>query len=85
MGQQARFSIVGSNPDIMLLRDLGPWNRFMTITNDAEGVVKRVLPMLGTRRLFYYDSEGELTELIVKDGRFAGFKACPQGVPQKAI
>ncbi|HVI07010.1 MAG TPA: hypothetical protein VND65_01825 [Candidatus Binatia bacterium] len=85
MGQPARFRIEGSNPDVMLLRDLGPWNRYYTITNDAERVVERVLPMLGQRRLFYYDSEGELTELLVKDGRFAGFKPAPQGVPKKAL
>jgi hypothetical protein len=36
-------------------------------------VVEDLASMLNGRRLFYYDSEGELTELLVKDGKFAGF------------
>ena len=30
------------------------------------------------RRLFYYDSEDELTELLIKDGNFTGFVVAPQ-------
>ena len=67
--------------DPLVLRDLGPWDQRPTITNDAEQVV-RTLVALGRltdgRKLYYYDSEGELTEILVKDGEFAGFK-CPDG------
>lgn len=30
------------------------------------------------RRLLYYDSQGQLDELLVRDGKFAGFKAGPR-------
>lgn len=75
----------------VVIRDVGLWDRQLTITNDAEGVVERLAKAhkigRGTR-LFYYDSEGELDELKVEwvereteygtvyDARFAGFRHC---------
>jgi len=73
MGKPANFILLESNSAAVILEDVGPWDVFLTITNDAEGVVQRVFPMINGRRLFYYDTEGELTELIVKDGKFGGF------------
>ncbi len=65
----------------LILKDLGPWDQHPTITNDAEHVV-RTLVALGRlpagRKLYYHDSENELTEILIKDGKFAGFK-CPDG------
>jgi hypothetical protein len=43
------------------------------VTNDAEWVVAQLAGYLLGRRLFYYDSLGSLDELVVKEGRFAGF------------
>jgi len=67
--------------DPLLIRDLGPWDEHLTITNDPEHVVTKLrsagmLPF--GRRLFYYDSAGILDELVVKDGKFAGFKTGPR-------
>ena len=73
MGREARFDIVEILPDRITLKDLGPWDEHLTITNDAESVVKTLLPILRKKRLFYYDSEGELTELIIKDEKFVTF------------
>jgi hypothetical protein len=73
MGREASFNIVSELSDKIILEDLGPWDKHLTITNDAENVVKKLLPMLKGRRLLYYDSEGELTELIIKDGKFVTF------------
>ena len=73
MSRNANFEIASQADDRLVLRDLGPWNMHLTITNDAEHVVEALAPTLHGRRLFYYDSEGELTELLVKDGKFAGF------------
>ena len=60
----------------LVIRDLGPWDRHMTVTNDAENVVAELvsegLLPLG-RLLHYYDSDGQLDQLLVKDGRFVGF------------
>lgn len=60
----------------LIIQDVGPWNRHLTVTNDAENVVQRLerqghLPP--GRRLFYYDSDGEFSEILVRDGFFAGF------------
>lgn len=62
------------------LYDRGPWDKHKTITNDAEGVIENLIQMGMWRpgvRVFYYDSEKELGELVVRDGKFAGF-AVPQ-------
>lgn len=67
----ARFEIVHDGPAALILRDLGPWDKHPTITNDAEGVVASVVESLNGRRLFYVDSEGECDELVVKNGRYA--------------
>jgi len=73
MGRPANFCIVSELEDRIVLEDLGPWDRHLTITNDAENVVEKLVSKLNGRRLLYYDSEGELTELIIKDGKFSTF------------
>jgi len=48
-----------------------------SVTNAAEMVVATLVKegkLPPGRRLLYYDSLGTLDELVVKDGRFAGFK-----------
>jgi hypothetical protein len=71
---RANYEIVGSTDDRLTIKDLGPWNRYATITNAAETVVEDLLPILANRRLFYYDSENELTEILVVNNKFAGFR-----------
>lgn len=71
--QHANYSIEETGPECIVLRDEGPWDRFPTITNDAEWVVEQLAPQLRGRRLFYFDSAGELGELLIEAGRFAGF------------
>jgi hypothetical protein len=68
------YRIESSTEDYMLIKDIGPWDRFMTITNAAEEVVKELAPRLAGRRLFYTDSENAVDELLVQNGSFAGFK-----------
>jgi len=74
----ANYDIVERTPQAVTLRDLGPWDKYLTITNAAEEVVEN-LSRLGIitegQRLLYYDSGNELTELLHKDGKFVGFKA----------
>ena len=74
----AQWSIVGSFPDRLIIRDDGPWDRYLTITNDAEWVVARVFERLNGRILLYIDSEGRMDQLVVKNGRFAGFALAPK-------
>ena len=79
MGKPARFEIVSARPgaDRVVIKDIGPWDGCLTVTNDAERVVAKV-QMLGQltggrSRLFCIDSEGVKGELLIKDGKFAGF------------
>jgi len=88
IGGHANFRIERKHAfgsDIVLLRDLGPWDRHPTITNDAQWVMQTVAYMLVAprKRLLYYDSAGELTELLLEgeDGeplRLKGFGFPPE-------
>lgn len=73
MGAPARFDIIKETEEYVLIQDLGPWNIYFTVTNDAEQVVKRLASHLAGRRLLYIDSDGETDELVVRDGKFVGF------------
>lgn len=77
MGLPAIFEIVTDIPPLpLVIRDTGhPHDEHLTITNDVEGVVRRVAHKLtGGRRLLYIDSLNETCELVVKDGEFVDFK-----------
>jgi hypothetical protein len=78
MMRHANYSIVGSFPDRLIVRDDGPWDKHPTITNDAEHVVSELSSHLDGRMLLYVDSEGRTDQLLVKDGRFAGFAPGPK-------
>ena len=73
----ARYLIESDRPgQPLVLRDVGPWDLHLTITNNAEEVVKELAGMgllPNGRALHYYDSRGELDQLLVRDGAFAGF------------
>ena len=71
--RRANFTIVEENDERICLQDLGPWDRYLSITNDAEEVVRQLAGRLRGRRLEYLDSDGELTRLVVEDGKFVGF------------
>jgi hypothetical protein len=72
----AHFDILENGPKLLVVRDLGPWDKYLTITNAAEEVVEDLFKtgILNDGQTFqYYDSEGELTEIVHKDGKFVGF------------
>lgn len=71
--RKPNFDICGGTPQFLIIRDVGPWNEHPTITNDPEDVIEELLPMLGTRRLLYFDSMGRLDEIVVRNGKFAMF------------
>jgi hypothetical protein len=78
LNEVANFSIVEEDLLSVTIRDLGPWDKFKTVTNAAEFVVETLVAagrLPEGKRLFYFDSEGELDELLIQGGRFAGFKA----------
>ncbi|CAK9251228.1 unnamed protein product [Sphagnum jensenii] len=80
---KANFTIIGSecNKQVLVIRDLGPWDQHPTVTNDAEGVVAKLIEsgyLSPSQRLHYYDSAGQLDELLVENGKFAGFNHLPK-------
>lgn len=62
-----------TSQDCVVIRDIGPWDLYPTITNGAEYVVEGLAETLRGRRLEYYDSEGQRDQILVKEGRLAGF------------
>lgn len=77
--KQVSYQIVEETPTHILIRDIGPWDKYLSVTNGAEIVVEELAGRLNGRRLFYIDTEGLTDELLVQDGQFAGFKAGPRG------
>lgn len=67
------FKIIRYTNKYILIQDIGPWDKFPTVTNGAEKVVDMMLEILDGRRLFYIDSDNVTSELVIKDGKFDGF------------
>lgn len=72
---RASYQLVYADNFMIYLRDE---NRMMTVTNDAEAVIADLdaAVTIGGRRVFYKDSMGDISELVVKNGIFDGFKCC---------
>jgi len=83
MRARAVFAIIEDDflsEEPLVIKDVGPHDKYPTITNDAEAVVwelvaRKQLPP--GRRLFYYDSDGVKDEILIADGKFAGFAPGP--------
>ncbi len=72
----AHYLIVTENSQYMLLRDVGPWNEYKTVTNAAENVISELAHRLGSRKLYYIDSDGTTDELVHDNkGKFIKFKS----------
>lgn len=72
--RSARFDVLAIQSDLIVLVDVGPWDKYLTVTNDAEGVIQKLSSRgLDGRRVIYYDSEGEPTELRHNGARFTGY------------
>lgn len=68
------YEVLSDTPDCLLLRDVGPWDEFPTITNAAEELVEHLKPLRPGQRLEYIDSEGNCDEILIENGRFVGFR-----------
>ena len=77
---RSNFTILTNTTQVIVLEDLGPWDTYKTITNDAEAVVKYLFKSgqaTGTKQIVYFDSDYIATELCHDGkGNFTGF-----GVP----
>lgn len=73
MRKKPRLEVVEVTSELILIKDLGPWDTHPTITNAVEDVVAVIGPLLDGRRLEYIDSEGKRDQILVRDGKFWGF------------
>lgn len=70
---EANYCLADETDRFIVLRDVGPHDRYKTITNAAEWVVAQLVNRLKGRRLYYIDTDGNTDELVIHDGKFAGF------------
>lgn len=86
----ARYEMVSDDPGKpLVIRDVGPWDKHRTVTNDADHVVRELFDsgrLRDGRRLFYYDTnEPPRCDELVYDhgtGEFRHFAPVdPQDIP----
>ena len=84
MTNEAQYVICDGAPGVpdgaLVIKDVGGVNN-TSITNAAEEVIKRLISfgsLKAGQRLFYFDSEGDLDEILWVKGRFLGFKTGPR-------
>lgn len=77
--KHANYEVIEKTETSLIIQDIGPWSVFPTITNDAESVVARLAASgdLESRLLYYYDSDGQMDEILHEDGKFIGFAPGP--------
>lgn len=87
MNRKANYIFINHDGDYhgpshwIVIKDVGPWDQHPSVTNDAENVVRDLVAqgyLPEGRRLFYFDSDGRLDEILVKDGQFVGFAPGPK-------
>lgn len=75
---RANFEVIEYSPYACTIADVGPHDHHPTVTNDAEAVVDllvRMCPRHNWTEIRYFDSNGDLWSLMVKEGKFAGFQS----------
>jgi len=72
--KKTNYEIKLCSDSFVLIKDIGPWGRYMTVTNAAEDVVEELNCLLNGRRLFYVDSSNYIDEILIEHNKFAGFK-----------
>lgn len=92
MSSHASWEVAGDLSTHLVIRDVGFYDRHLTITNDAEWVVEQLGSKLmhpEDKRLFVYDSSGDLDEFVweaievqarygtYNSTLFVAFKSCP--------
>lgn len=75
--RKARYEVVAATSDVLTIRDIGPWDQYMTVTNAIEEVVQELIDKgiaHDGQRLTYYDSDGNHDEIIWDNATFRGFR-----------
>lgn len=57
----------------LTITDIGPWDKFPTVTNRIEKVVEELKDLLGGRKLYVVDSGGQRDRVLIENGKFAGW------------
>ena len=71
---RAKFRVVDEFPTRVTIIDGANYYGSMSITNDAEAVTEYLIKEYGPeKKFFYWDTEGELTELLHDGKVFTGF------------
>jgi len=69
----ANYRVTNETDKFITLVDLGPHDEYKTITNAAEWVVAQMVDRLKGRKLYYFDTQGNIDQILIHDGKFAGF------------
>lgn len=72
--REVNYIIIEDEIDHVCIKDVGPWNIYLTVTNGAEIVIEELADKLNGRQLFYIDTEGNRDELVYSGKEFIGFK-----------
>ena len=68
--RESSYIIVGTNDEFVYIADCdGP----LSVTNDAEAVVAKLIPLFYGKRIMYRDSMGQWDELMHNGKVFTGF------------
>lgn len=65
----------------LVIQDVGPWDQYVSVTNNVENVVKELFDrglLSRDRPLYYVDSEGSMDEILIEDKQFIGFRILPE-------
>jgi hypothetical protein len=82
MSLHANFRISHRNPASIDIIDVGPWDKYFTVTNDAEHVIETLIMTWGLtadQRVFCVDSDNSYGELCHDGKEFTGFKHILRG------
>lgn len=74
---RAHFEVIKHTNNYILIEDLANTSGTMTVTNDAEEVISRLIDsgyVNYSTRVFYIDTEGRVDELEHNGKEFIGFK-----------
>ena len=71
--KRSNVIIKSETEDEILLIDCGPWDTYLTITNDAENVINDLTNEQKNKRIYYIDSDNTISQLLVTNGEFVGF------------
>jgi len=74
--REAQFDVLFSNKDVLTIKDIGPWDTYLTVTNDIENVVRRLYIselLVHGQWLNVVDSEGNCDNIVHEHGKFVSF------------